>query len=246
MEPQKDGCGHPNPYGNDKYDGSNSKKFLYRGTKHRSDPWGSENPDNSDLIKPKSGHKNNKRANNSPGFDLDNVWSIRKNVQVSNSVKNGTALKANNKSFYSRHGGFPGNGELESSSLSKRQKTDDFINHSTQYSDTKTWSVNRSSYSYSDSFGGGGDTVSPLRDVFGDPLEGSNNIVLAKNKLNSKLHMPGAPQIASREMSARTKKAHNLHQAHLRSSGLGQFTPGMGQNQEDNAHSWEGDDFFGS
>lgn len=42
------------------------------------------------------------------GFDLDNVWSIRKNVQVSSSIKNGTALKTTGKSFYSRHGGLTG------------------------------------------------------------------------------------------------------------------------------------------
>ena len=35
-----------------------------------------------------------------------------------------------------------------------------------------------------------------------------------------------APQIAAREMSARTRRAKKMHDAHLRSMGLGQFTPG--------------------
>ena len=40
------------------------------------------------------------------------------------------------------------------------------------------------------------------------------------------LHVPlAAPQIANREMSARTRRAKKMHDAHLRSMGLGQFTP---------------------
>ena len=34
-----------------------------------------------------------------------------------------------------------------------------------------------------------------------------------------------APQMSTREMSARTRRAKNMHEAHLRSMGLGQFTP---------------------
>ena len=34
-----------------------------------------------------------------------------------------------------------------------------------------------------------------------------------------------APQISTREMSARTRRAKKMHDAHLRSMGLGQFTP---------------------
>lgn len=34
-----------------------------------------------------------------------------------------------------------------------------------------------------------------------------------------------APQISTREMSARTQRAKKMHDAHLRSMGLGQYTP---------------------
>ena len=34
-----------------------------------------------------------------------------------------------------------------------------------------------------------------------------------------------APQVSTREMSARTRRAKKMHDAHLRSMGLGQFTP---------------------
>lgn len=37
-----------------------------------------------------------------------------------------------------------------------------------------------------------------------------------------------APQIANREMSARTRRAKKMHDAHLRSMGLGPFTPSNG------------------
>ena len=43
------------------------------------------------------------------GFELDDVWSIRKNVQVTQASKEGKALNSNTfTSSYSRHGGFSG------------------------------------------------------------------------------------------------------------------------------------------
>lgn len=44
------------------------------------------------------------------GCELDDVWSIRKNVQVSQAGKKGTVLNTNKSttSYYSRHGGLSG------------------------------------------------------------------------------------------------------------------------------------------
>ena len=37
-----------------------------------------------------------------------------------------------------------------------------------------------------------------------------------------------APRMASREMSARTQRAKKMHDAHLRSMGMGQYAPNGG------------------
>ena len=44
------------------------------------------------------------------GCELDDVWSIRKNVQVSQAGKKGTILNTSKSStsYYSRHGGLSG------------------------------------------------------------------------------------------------------------------------------------------
>lgn len=46
------------------------------------------------------------------GSQLDDVWSIRKNVQVSQAGKKGTVLNGSKStaSYYSRHGGLSGEG----------------------------------------------------------------------------------------------------------------------------------------
>lgn len=52
-----------------------------------------------------------------------------------------------------------------------------------------------------------------------------------------------APQIATREMSARTRRAKKMHDAHLRSMGLAQYTPGE-QQDSSNWKQNDDDDFF--
>ncbi|XP_073257642.1 uncharacterized protein [Porites lutea] len=225
--------------GNQSFDGSRPSKFLYNSGKNKkNDPWRTDDPDIEDglelALQPKNKFLKTKDNRNLPGSELDGVWSIRKNVQVSQASKNGTFLNTNKStpSYYSRHGGLSGSGDAESSALNRAQN-DEFLNSS---GDHKSWSMARSSnFSYSDKpkFGGGfhASSADTQPDDFLDSRSSPstdheiNDMVHKKNLLNSKLRMAGAPQISTREMSARTRRAKKMHDAHLRSMGLGQYTP---------------------
>ncbi|KXJ08349.1 hypothetical protein AC249_AIPGENE10194 [Exaiptasia diaphana] len=244
---------------NNSNDGQKTNRFLYKSTAQKNDPW--RDQDDGDDFHITSQNKpinTKKRTTSSPGFDLDNVWSIRKNVQVSSSIKNGTALKTTGKSFYSRHGGIAGN----SSNLSKKPRIDQDQQTPGQSTfESKSW---RPGYSYSDRFsnndndgssGGGGTNNADFDREFGDVIGMDDNrrkeqeeFESKMNKMNVRLPMPGAPRIATREMSARTKRAHMMHEAHLKSSGLGQFTSSSGpynrQLDENEQVKWEKNDEF--
>lgn len=189
-------------------------------------------------------------------FDLDDVWSIRRNVQVSQNVKKGPAtnIKSTTKpSFYSRHSGFIGNGDSDNSLGAKRTKRDTGRSHDpSDYN--KSWNTqSRSHYSYSDQL----HSITSANDEFDfDPLMKSSNpndetFVTRKNQINICHAMPGAPQPAAREMSARTQRAHKLQQAQHKSMGLGQFAPGQNpyfkqHDENENKVKWKrkGDDFI--
>lgn len=221
---------------NQSFDGGRPSKFLYSGKNKKSNPWSTNDEGHEDgielALRPQNKLMKTKDSHNSPGSELDGVWSIRKNVQVSQAGKKGTVLNTNKStsSYYSRHGGLSGSGETESSVLNRGQN-DDFLSSN---SDHKSWSIARSSnFSYSDKprFSPGnhaGSTVCQPDDFLDSrhsPGTDENDMVYKKNLLNSKLRMAGAPQISTREMSARTRRAKKMHDAHLRSMGLGQFTP---------------------
>lgn len=224
------GFGQPR---NQNSDGGRPSKFLYSGKNSKTDPWSTNNEDHEDGIELALQPKNKLlKTHNSPGSELDDVWSIRKNVQVSQATKKGTVLNANKSSstYYSRHGGLSGTGEIENSVLN-RGENDDFFSSNR---DHKSWSIARgSNFSYSDKsrFSPGNQGTSTLSqpddflDLRHSPGTDKNDMVSKKNLLNSKLRMAGAPQIATREMSARTRRAKKMHDAHLRSMGLGKFTP---------------------
>ncbi|KAJ7394358.1 hypothetical protein OS493_000164 [Desmophyllum pertusum] len=231
--------------GDQNFDGGRPSKFLYAGKNKKLDPWGTSDNDHDDgielALQPKNKLLKTKDTRSSPGCELDDVWSIRKNVQVTQASKKGTVLNTTKStpSYYSRHGGLSGTGDANSSILNKGHD-DDFLGSS---SDHKSWSIpSRGNFSYSDKpkFGGTHGT-SPLSqpddflDTRNSPSTDEFDIVHKKNLLNSKLRMAGAPQISSREMSARTRRAKKMHDAHLRSMGLAQYTPSddVTQNNDD-------------
>lgn len=228
--------------GDQNFDGGRPNKFLYSGKNKKVDPWSSSTDnDHEDSIERALQAKNKflktKDTRSSPGCELDDVWSIRKNVQVSQAGKKGTILNTSKSStsYYSRHGGLSGTGEANSSMLKKGHDTnEDFHSHS---NDHKSWSIaSRGNFSYSDhpkviQGNHGTSTVDQPDDILDTrhtPKLDEFGMVQKKNLLNSKLRMAGAPQIANREMSARTRRAKKMHDAHLRSMGLGPFTPSNG------------------
>ncbi|XP_031555850.1 uncharacterized protein LOC116292636 [Actinia tenebrosa] len=230
MEPGKNGVKNNQT---DMNDGARTSKFLYKASTQKSDPWSKNDDEFDDIIKPDMFTTDKKRNSSSPGVDLDDVWSIRKNVQVTASIKNGSALKTTGKSFYSRHGGLSGNVDANTSVMSKKQRMDG--EEMSQSQSSSGWSAPRPGYSYSDKFSfdnnGSSQSRSPLAREFGDIIADDNkrrheeeDFESKKNRLNARLPMPGAPQIAAREMSARTKRAQTLQQAHMKSRGLGQYS----------------------
>jgi len=209
---------------------------LYAGKNKKNDPWSANVEDHEDgielALQPQNKFLKTRDSRNSPGSKLDDVWSIRKNVQVSHASKKGTVLNTNKStpSYYSRHGGLSGTAEVESSILNRGQN-DEFLSSG---GDHKSWSIARSSnFSYSDKprfspESHGNSAVSQPDDFLESRLSPNmdeNSMVYKKNLLNSKLRMAGAPQMSTREMSARTRRAKKLHDAHLKSMGLGQFAP---------------------
>lgn len=239
---------------NNHNDGGRPSKFLYSGKNIKSNPWNSnEDGLGNDLdhsLKPKNTFMKTKDFHNSPGSQLDDVWSIRKNVQVSQAGKKGTVLNGSKStsSYYSRHGGLSG-GEIESSLLPKGHNN----SFSGSNDDHKSWSIARSSnFSYSNkgTFSpGNGDALTKNQpdDILDSgcyPKVGENDMVHKKNLLNSKLRMAGAPQIANREMSARTRRAKMMHDAHLRSMGLGQFTPSSNASQNPPNTEQDNDNYY--
>lgn len=225
--------------GDQNLDGGRPNKFLYSGKNKKVDPWGnSTDTDHGDSIEralqPKNKFLKTKDTLSSPGCELDDVWSIRKNVQISQAEKKGTILDTNKSStsYYSRHGGLSGTGDGNSSILNKGHNSNgDFYSPS---NDHKSWSIaSRGNFSYSDQpkfsqSNHGTSTVDQPDDILDmrrTPTADEFDMVQKKNVLNSKLRIAGAPQVTNREMSARTRRAKKMHDAHLRSMGLGPFTP---------------------
>ncbi|KAL9968635.1 hypothetical protein ACROYT_G020750 [Oculina patagonica] len=236
------------------FDGGRPSKFLYSGKNKKIDPWGNSDSDHENgielALQPKNKFLKTKDTRSSPGCELDDVWSIRKNVQVTQASKKGTVLNTNKStpSYYSRHGGLSGTGDVDGSILNKGH-SDEFHGSS---SDHKSWSIARGNFSYSDkpkfSPGTQGASTVSQPDDFLDTRNTKSpsdefDMVHKKNLLNNKLRMAGAPQISTREMSARTRRAKKMHDAHLRSMGLAQYTPG----EQQDSNNWkqnDDDDFF--
>ncbi|XP_028415151.1 uncharacterized protein LOC114538195 [Dendronephthya gigantea] len=150
---------------------------------------------------------------------LKDVWSVRKDVRVNNAVK---ASDVGQKSYYSRHGrvsGLP----TETSHLQDTARG----NHS-----TKTWSVPRQGYSYSENADlnqidilGENNTHDLLENSNDSPLRNHHPDVHRQNIVNSLKHGTAGPNVTNRELSARTKRAQKFNNAYLRSTGMGQYTP---------------------
>lgn len=235
--------------GDQNFDGGRPNKFLYSGKNKKVDPWGNSTDNDHGgsierALQPKNKFLKTKDTRSSPGCELDDVWSIRKNVQVSQAGKKGTILNSNKSStsYYSRHGGLSGPGDVNSSILNKGHDANgDFHSPS---NDHKSWSIaSRGNFSYSDQpkFSQGNHGTSrvdqpDILDTRRTPATDEFDMVQKKNVLNSKLWMAGAPQVANREMSARTRRAKKMHDAHLRSMGLGPFTPSNGSHVNSDNH----------
>ena len=155
---------------------------------------------------------------------LKDVWSVRKDVRVSNAVK---ASDVGQKSYYSRHGGVSG---LHPEANYTGGDT------SPGRTMTKTWSVPRQGYSYSDNpalsqvdiLGDNNNTPDILgenSDSPSGPSENHDPVVHRQNIVNSLKHGVVGPNVTKRELSARTKRAQKFNNAYLRSTGMGTYTP---------------------
>lgn len=174
---------------------------------------------------------------------LKDVWSVRKDVRVNaNAVK---ATEIGTKSFYSRHAGVSGAGVNTDSLNGKNTSTDK------AGGPTKTWSVPRTNYTYSDIHN------TPLNqyDILDDNrtvpdgsisprLPSDHSVeVQQRNIVNSLKHdmQVTGPRLTNRELSASTRRAQKFNNAYLRSTGLGKYTPGLTKPSEqhnDNDQNW--------
>ncbi|XP_033739859.1 uncharacterized protein LOC117327124 isoform X2 [Pecten maximus] len=138
----------------------NTKKFLYKSP---------QRDDQDDWIF--SPRKNEQSPRADRELDMENVWSIKKNVslggagtgRVPNGNTDGLNLKAN-KTYYSRYGGVKGRDEFGSSQVGALGAG---LNQADSSVNNRSWNYSSKGFSYS-SFGGGNqpsktDTTSPNR-----------------------------------------------------------------------------------
>lgn len=220
---------------NEKDKNTKPERFLYVGNDKRGE---SPNPLTGNDV-----FQNNRNANvlneRKKRMDdmLNNVWSVRKDVRVNNSTVKATDIGT--KSFYSRHGGVSGVG-AHTDPLNER-------NPSTGGVPSKSWSVPRTGYSYSDNAQINQYDIledNTATDVIPRTVPSNHtDDVLRQNIVNSlKQSLKHGSNLTSREPSARTRRAQKFNNAYLRSTGMGKFTPGLkkpsGQhNDKDN--SWK-------
>ncbi|XP_060070516.1 uncharacterized protein LOC132550465 [Ylistrum balloti] len=124
----------------------NTKKFLYKGP---------QRDDQDDWIF--SPRKNEQSPRADRELDMENVWSIKKNVslggagagRMSNGNTDGLNLKAN-KTYYSRYGGVKAKDEFGSSQVGALGPG---LNQTDSTSNSRSWNYSSKGFSYS-SFGG--------------------------------------------------------------------------------------------
>eukprot|EP00795_Rhopilema_esculentum_P017389 gene17389-8984_t len=209
---------------NDKKAGS---KFFYAKKKQKSDPWSSFDKDFTDdskkiIEKANYGSLNAKSSKASElnslsfnsNFDLESVWSVRKNVPLPSSKKQGNQVNLQTgNSYYSRHAG----GFTESGSSSWQLKKSGF-------SYARQSSLKRQADSNDDDEFDFGDTKRKgnVRSN-GSPSNQMLQTSYQKSSTTTQGSLAGLVNPVRKE-SARTQRAHKMHEAYLRSAGLGSYS----------------------
>ena len=156
--------------------------------------------------------------------DLQDVWSVRKNIQhygQSQKRKSGTATLA--AAQYSRHGAIPAQPAPGPQIPKGTESTEKGYN-----SESQPWSVRAPNFSYSEA--AKRPIESPNNDHTSPPLAKRKNIPDVIRPTN---HLELPPLVKSNDAQDNNKKnyAKKMAQAHLRSVGMGEFTP-----KRDNYH----------
>ncbi|XP_065057099.1 uncharacterized protein LOC135685187 [Rhopilema esculentum] len=223
---------------NDKKAGS---KFFYAKKKQKSDPWSSFDKDFTDdskkiIEKANYGSLNAKSSKASElnslsfnsNFDLESVWSVRKNVPLPSSKKQGNQVNLQTgNSYYSRHaGGFTGSQHNKAEEQASKNE-----------SGSSSWQLKKSGFSYArqSSLKRQADSNDDDEFDFGDTKRKGNvrsngspsNQMLQTSYQKSSTTTQGS--LAGlvnpvRKESARTQRAHKMHEAYLRSAGLGSYS----------------------
>eukprot|EP00794_Sanderia_malayensis_P000367 gene367-1000_t len=226
---------------------NNSKKsnqrFHYQSSKQKSNPWGIEETQNSNdeygfsessnKFSSLGTHATKINASNS-NFDLESVWSVKRNVPLPSNQKkpaNQLNLQPAN-SYYSRHTGGLSGGFQAKPAASQKDSSDILGNGS-------SWNMKRQGYSY--------DRGSVKRQASVDDDDDEFDFTEPKKKNTSSKdsfsHSPLSNSSVSksgslasmvnpqRKASARTLRAQKMNDAYLRSAGLGEYSsPNRGFN----------------
>ncbi|KAL5457280.1 hypothetical protein EMCRGX_G034528 [Ephydatia muelleri] len=150
--------------------------------------------------------------------DLQDVWSVRKNIQHNSQNqkhKSGTATVA--AAQYSRHGAIPAQPTQGPQIPKGTESTEKGHN-----SDSQPWSVRATNFSYSEA--AKRPIESPNNDLTSPPLAKRKNIPDIIRPTN---HFELPPLVKSKDTQENNKKnyAKKMAQGHQRSVGMGEFTP---------------------
>jgi len=219
-------------------------KFLYQNKKQQANPWSSFECSNDSKYSTST--DNGKHMLNSTyskfappsstsKFDLDSVWSVRKNVPLSNTKQASQLNSQTGNSFYSRH--------TRSIVGLHQGKTDQTPSNNAE-SGNSTWQMKKPGYSYTnqgslkrqadadddDEF----DFGETKKRSFQSPSLGIDKSIRQSNSHTSKGSLSNLINPV-RKGSARTQRAQKMNEAYLKSAGLGFYAPTgrLRENSED-------------
>eukprot|EP00112_Aurelia_sp_Birch-Aquarium-sp1_P004760 Seg1540.2 transcript_id=Seg1540.2/GoldUCD/mRNA.D3Y31 product="hypothetical protein" protein_id=Seg1540.2/GoldUCD/D3Y31 len=220
-------------------------RFLYQNKRNKANPWSSFENDLQDDSSANFGKKplrnsilNEQKAatdslavSRKSKFDLESVWSVKNVPLPSNKSQPSQINLQTGNSYYSRHAG--------AMIGSHHNKTDGKAN-SDKSSDNGSWNLKRPGYSYTsnqgslkrqasdddDEFDFGGTKKGNFRNDHQSPSHTtSQGRIPQQDQASTKGSLAGVMNNNMRKGSARTQRAQKMHEAYLRSAGLGQYTP---------------------
>jgi len=158
------------------------------------------------LETTKSINGNNSFTKNkqSKALNLDTVWSIRNNVPFNSQSRESPSALSVKPSCYSRY-------KFLNQGASGTALPQPVSNSGYHFNQASPWSTKQSQFSYSDS-------NNKFKTAENDD-EFDHDIPLA-NALSNSFHKE---PVGGRPMSARTEKARKMHDAYLKSTGMGKY-----------------------